>query len=65
MQPHHDVSPFARSFARTAVSHEGRQFMQRLAGRSVERADAVREAPQAAEGDWPDLDQRVRNVGEW
>lgn len=65
MQQHHDVSPFARSIAGAAALHEGRQFMQRLAGRTVERADALREAQQAAEGDWPDLDQRVRNVGEW
>ncbi|HVR51977.1 MAG TPA: hypothetical protein VMS38_19740 [Pseudorhodoferax sp.] len=65
MQQHHDVSPFARSFASAAASHEGRQFMQRLAGRVMERADAVCDAPHAAEGDWPDLDQRVRNVGEW
>lgn len=68
MQHHLDVSPFARPFVRAAASHEGQQFMQRLAGRGTGRPEAVRDAAASAaeeQGDWPDLDQRVRAVGEW
>ncbi|WP_326534582.1 hypothetical protein [Pseudorhodoferax sp.] len=68
MQQHHDVSPFARPFARASAPHEGQQFMQRLAGRAGLVAETARQTPAApaeSHGDWPDLDQRVRAVGEW
>ncbi|MGC3986850.1 MAG: hypothetical protein QM777_20105 [Pseudorhodoferax sp.] len=62
----HDAPLSAQSFAASA-RHEGQQFMQRLAGLGVARSDAAPQAPEAADGqgDWPDLDQRVRAVGEW
>lgn len=62
----HDVPQTAPSFA-ASTRHEGQQFMQRLAGRGVTRSDAAQQAPEAADGqgDWPDLDQRVRAIGEW
>ncbi|WP_156374494.1 hypothetical protein [Pseudorhodoferax sp. Leaf274] len=62
----HDAPPSASSFVTSAL-HEGQQFMQRLAGRGAVWSDASPQAPEAAEGhgDWPDLDQRVRAVGEW
>lgn len=68
MQQHHDVSPFARPFTRVSAPHEGQQFMQRLAGRMAARSDAGSDAlaaPAESHADWPDLDQRVRAVGEW
>nr|WP_145545631.1 hypothetical protein [Variovorax boronicumulans] len=62
----HDAPPSAPSLAAFA-RHQGQQFMQRLAGHGVARSDAAPQAPEAADGqgDWPDLDQRVRAVGEW
>lgn len=67
MQQHHDVSPFARAFARPSARHQGESLLQRLAGRGpVDARDRLASQPSgAAERDWPDLDQRVRNVGEW
>lgn len=51
----------------TSALHEGQQFMQRLAGRVSAGSESASQAPQATDGqgDWPDLDQRVRAVGEW
>lgn len=43
--------------------HEGQLFQQRLAGLSAGAHE--RQAPSAAESEQMDLDQRVRNVGEW
>lgn len=60
-------APLSTSSFVTSALHEGQQFMQRLAGRGTAGSDAAPQAPQAADGqgDWPDLDQRVRAVGEW
>lgn len=52
---------------RPSVPHEGQLFMQRLGGRTTVAAAALPDshvAP-AADSDLQDLDQRVRNVGEW
>jgi hypothetical protein len=68
MQQHHDVSPFIRPFRRTSAPHEGEQFLQRLAGGDAAASPAAAHTPAArdeAPGDWPDLDQRVRAIGEW
>lgn len=45
------------------AAHEGQAFLQHLTGRSA----IVREAPAMEPADTQplDLDQRVRNVGEW
>lgn len=62
----YDAPLSAPSFVTSAL-HEGQQFMQRLTGRGAAASDAAAQAPQAidGQGDWPDLDQRVRAVGEW
>lgn len=67
MQQLHDVSPFARPFVRSSATHQGQSFMQRLTGRGPDGARTPNETSSAGatEADWPDLDQRVRNVGEW
>lgn len=63
MHPHHELPMSTRPFA----PHEGQLFMQRLGGRAVGRAATRPESPAAppADSELQDLDQRVRNVGEW
>ncbi len=60
-------APQSSSFLITPAQHQGWQFMQRLNGRETTATDSAPQAPAAAKSqdDWPDLDQRVRAVGEW
>lgn len=55
----HEPSPSAMPFA----THEGRMFMQHLAGRTAAARDLP--PPEAADSELLDLADRVRNSGEW
>lgn len=60
----HDASLPSHSFAYAVSGRDGAGFMQRLVGGS-HLDGGYRGAPSNDEAEWPDLDERVRNVGEW
>lgn len=64
MQTQHNASSPSHSFAYAVSGREGVGFTQRLGGASGSET-SYRFAPSSGEAEWPDLDERVRNVGEW